>query len=84
MTSRLIQLTSQITSKMASPSNSPSRSNTPSDNTNAIPDAGPQEPDLPLTLASSMILTSLPRDAASALSAAGEFPKFAAAGEFHF
>ncbi|CZR51909.1 related to Ubiquitin-like protein ATG12 [Phialocephala subalpina] len=60
---------------MASPSNSPSRSNTPSDNTNAIPDAGPQEPDLPLTLASSMILTSLPRDAASALSAAGEFPK---------
>ncbi|KAE8453393.1 hypothetical protein EG329_010254 [Mollisiaceae sp. DMI_Dod_QoI] len=60
---------------MSSPADSPSRSSTPSDNTNAIPDAGPQEPDLPLTLASSMILTSLPRDAASALSAAGEFPK---------
>lgn len=63
-------------SKMSSPSSdSPSRSITSSDNMNAIPDDGPQEPDLPLTLASSMILTSLPRDAASALSAAGEFPK---------
>lgn len=62
-------------SNMSSSSESPSRSNTPSDNANAIPDAGPQEPDLPLTMASSMILTSLPRDAAAALSAAGDFPK---------
>jgi len=41
----------------------------------AIPDSESHDPDLPLTLASSIILTSLPRDAASALSSAGEFPK---------
>jgi ubiquitin-like protein ATG12 len=40
----------------------------------AIPDSEDREADLPLTLASSMILTSLPRDAASALAAAGNFP----------
>lgn len=57
---------------MSSPS--PSRSSTPSDNTNAIPDAPPQEPDLPLTMKSSMILTALPPDAATALSSASEFP----------
>ncbi|CAG8951184.1 hypothetical protein HYFRA_00007931 [Hymenoscyphus fraxineus] len=55
---------------MASPPSSPS----PPDPTNAIPDTA-QEPDLPLTMASSMILTHLPRDAASALSNAGDFPK---------
>jgi ubiquitin-like protein ATG12 len=42
---------------------------------NAIPDSAHNEPDLPLTMASSMVLTSLPRDAASALSTAGDFPK---------
>lgn len=47
----------------------------PSDGAAAgIPDSEFQDNDLPLTLASSMILTSLPRDAASALRAAGEFP----------
>ncbi|KAH7397829.1 ubiquitin-like autophagy protein Apg12 [Cadophora sp. MPI-SDFR-AT-0126] len=62
---------------MSSPSPSPSRSSTPADNTNnnAIPDSADHEPDIPLTLASSMILTSLPRDAATALATAGDFPK---------
>lgn len=46
----------------------------PSDPSPAIPDSEYNNTDLPLTLASSMILTSLPRDAASALSAAGNFP----------
>ncbi|TVY35259.1 Ubiquitin-like protein [Lachnellula subtilissima] len=46
-----------------------------SDPQSAIPDSSHNEPDLPLTMASSMILTSLPRDAASALSTAGDFPK---------
>lgn len=40
----------------------------------AIPDSHRHSPDLPLTLASSMILTSLPRDAAAALASAGSFP----------
>ncbi|KAF4632868.1 hypothetical protein G7Y89_g5261 [Cudoniella acicularis] len=44
-----------------------------SDNGNTIPDSA-QEPNLPLTMASSIILTQLPRDATSALAAAGEFP----------
>jgi len=39
-----------------------------------IPDSAYNDNDLPLTLASSMILTSLPHDAASALSSAGECP----------
>lgn len=56
-----------------SSSSSPSRANTPAEI--AIPDYATNEPDLPLTLASSMILTALPRDAASALSSAGEFAK---------
>jgi len=56
--------------KMSS-SSSPSRTDTP--NENAIPDYATEEPDLPLTLASSMILTALPRDAASALASAGGF-----------
>lgn len=43
-------------------------------NAAGIPDSEFQDNDLPLTLASSMILTSLPRDAASALRVAGEFP----------
>jgi len=62
---------------MSSPSPSPSRSSTPADNTsnNAIPDSADHDPDIPLTLASSMILTSLPRDAATALSTAGDLPK---------
>jgi ubiquitin-like protein ATG12 len=51
---------------------SPSSSKDPQ---TAIPDSADHEPDLPLTMASSMILTSLPRDAASALSTAGDFPK---------
>jgi ubiquitin-like protein ATG12 len=48
---------------------------TPADNNNAIPDSTSHDPDLPLTMASSMILTSLPRDAATALSTAAEFPR---------
>ncbi|KAL2069704.1 hypothetical protein VTL71DRAFT_14383 [Oculimacula yallundae] len=67
---------------MSSPSPTPSRSSTPSDPSNpnpnppttAIPDSR-HSPDIPLTLASSIILTSLPRSAASALSTAGDFPK---------
>ena len=56
-------------------STSPPLPNTPNDaNTAGIPDSEFQDNDLPLTLASSMILTSLPRDAASALRAAGDFP----------
>lgn len=39
-----------------------------------IPDSDYTDNDLPLTLASSMILTSLPRDTATALRNAGEFP----------
>jgi ubiquitin-like protein ATG12 len=39
-----------------------------------IPDSDYPDNDLPLTLASSMILTSLPRDTATALRTAGEFP----------
>ncbi len=61
--------------KMSSPSPNPSRSHTPSENQNAIPDSSSHDPDLPLTLASSMILTALPRNTASALAAAGDFPK---------
>jgi ubiquitin-like protein ATG12 len=38
-----------------------------------IPDSEYHDNDLPLTMASSLILTSLPRDAASALAAAGNF-----------
>ncbi|KAG4437644.1 Ubiquitin-like protein [Cadophora sp. M221] len=60
---------------MSSPSPTPSRSSTPADNNNAIPDSADHDPDIPLTLASSMVLTSLPRDAATALSTAGDFPK---------
>jgi len=41
----------------------------------AIPDSEFLDNDLPLTLASSIILTSLPRDAATALSSAGNFPQ---------
>ncbi len=68
--------TSAATSKMSSPSSpNPSRSNTPSENQNAIPDSSSHDPDLPLTLASSMILTALPRNTASALATAGDFPK---------
>ncbi|KAG0651586.1 Autophagy-related 12 [Hyphodiscus hymeniophilus] len=52
----------------------PSQIPSPADPSPAIPDSEYNETDLPLTLASSMILTSLPRDAASALSAAGNFP----------
>ena len=44
-----------------------------SDPSPAIPDSEFNDTDLPLTLASSMIITALPRDAASALSAAGNF-----------
>ena len=57
---------------MANPS--PSHTSPPSDLFSAIPDSEGNDADLPLTLASSMILTSLPRDAASALAAAGNFP----------
>ena len=57
------------------PSGSGSRPNTPADNSNAIPDSADHEPDLPLTMASSMIITHLPRDAAKALSSAADFPK---------
>ncbi|KAH8816150.1 ubiquitin-like protein ATG12 [Xylogone sp. PMI_703] len=46
----------------------------PTEPLNAIPDSGYNDPDLPLTLASSVILTSLPQDATSALASAGEFP----------
>lgn len=53
---------------------SPSHTPSLSDPSPAIPDSEFNETDLPLTLASSMILTSLPRDAASALAAAGNFP----------
>ncbi|PSS18421.1 hypothetical protein M430DRAFT_120893 [Amorphotheca resinae ATCC 22711] len=57
---------------------SPSRSSPPPPDAPTaaagIPDSEHLPNDLPLTLASSMILTSLPRDAASALRAAGEFP----------
>jgi ubiquitin-like protein ATG12 len=55
---------------------SPSATPAPSSNTFAIPDVPPTStsPDLPLTLASSLILTSLPQDAASALHSAGDFP----------
>ena len=61
--------------KMSSPLQTPSRTSTPTENANvnAIPDSSTTEPDLPLTMASSMILTALPRDAASALSSAGTF-----------
>lgn len=45
----------------------------PAENQDAIPDSE-QEPELPLTMASSMVLTALPRDASSALANAGEFP----------
>ena len=45
----------------------------PSD-TAGIPDSDLPDNDLPLTLASSMILTALPRDTATALRTAGEFP----------
>lgn len=53
----------------------PSRSNTPPDGANAvIPDSEFQDNDLPLTMAGSMILTTLPRNTATALSHAGAFP----------
>jgi ubiquitin-like protein ATG12 len=55
---------------MASPL-SPSEPTTPGA---AIPDSEYPDNDLPLTLASSMILTALPRDASTALASAGEFP----------
>ncbi|RFU35075.1 hypothetical protein B7463_g1188, partial [Scytalidium lignicola] len=52
-----------------------SRESTPSaEQPSAIPDSSYDHPDLPLTLASSIILTSLPQDATSALASAGEFP----------
>jgi ubiquitin-like protein ATG12 len=57
------------------PSSSGSRPSTPADNNSAIPDSADHEPDLPLTMASSMIITHLPRDAAKALSSAADFPK---------
>ncbi|PBP25682.1 ubiquitin-like autophagy protein Apg12 [Diplocarpon rosae] len=60
---------------MSSPSPTPPRPGTPANDTHAIPDSTDRDPDIPLTLASSMILTSLPRDAATALSSAGDFPK---------
>jgi len=41
---------------------------------NAIPDSDLPPDSLPLTLASSLILTQLPRDAASALASAASFP----------
>jgi ubiquitin-like protein ATG12 len=56
------------------PSSPDSRPGTPADNNNAIPDSAPHEPDLPLTMASSIILSALPRDATTALSTAAEFP----------
>ena len=43
-----------------------SRPGTPADNNNAIPDSASHEPDLPLTMASSVILSALPRDATTA------------------
>lgn len=46
----------------------------PSADAVGIPDSDYADNDLPLTLASSMILTSLPRDTAAALRTAGEFP----------
>ncbi|CZS96111.1 probable Ubiquitin-like protein ATG12 [Rhynchosporium graminicola] len=57
---------------MSSPSPTPSRSSTP--NPNTIPDSATHAPDIPLTLASSIILTSLPHSAASALQTALDFP----------
>jgi len=74
-TDLLLSRTVEHLAKMSA-SPEPSWSNTPNDGTNAaIPDSEYNETDLPLTLASSMILTSLPRDAATALSSAGEFPQ---------
>lgn len=55
--------------KMATSSPPPTDTNTP-----GIPDSEFIDNDLPLTLASSMILTRLPGDTASALRTAGEFP----------
>jgi ubiquitin-like protein ATG12 len=46
----------------------------PSTDAEGIPDSDYPDNDLPLTLASSMILTSLPRDTAAALLSAGQFP----------
>lgn len=46
----------------------------PSTDAEGIPDSDYADNDLPLTLASSMILTSLPRDTAAALLSAGQFP----------
>lgn len=47
---------------------------TDASNPAGIPDSDVVDNDLPLTLASSMILTSLPGDTATALRTAGEFP----------
>jgi ubiquitin-like protein ATG12 len=68
-TTNITPLKPPIAIRMSTPSPSPTP--TPSA---AIPDSDFQDNDLPLTMASSMILTSLPRDAASALSEAGNFP----------
>jgi len=40
-----------------------------------IPDDDEQAADLPLTMAASVVLTSLPRDAHEALEGAGELPQ---------
>ena len=69
---KLLQMPPPSSPAPPSPS---SRPGTPADNNNAIPDSASHEPDLPLTMASSVILSALPRDATTALSTAAEFPK---------
>jgi len=64
-------------------SSSPSRSSTPNqDKDVAIPDSDFPNDVLPLDMASSIMLTQLPRDAASALASAGEFPSAKVAVRF--
>ncbi|KAK6221959.1 Ubiquitin-like protein [Pestalotiopsis sp. IQ-011] len=52
----------------------PTRDDSPSPPPSPILDR-PASPELPLTMTASAILTSLPRDASSALASAGDFPQ---------
>ncbi|VBB80108.1 Putative Autophagy-related protein [Podospora comata] len=59
---------------------SPSPSRPTADDTNTSPPASPvleghDSPDLPLTMTASTVLMTLPRDATTALAAAGAFPQ---------
>lgn len=60
---------------MESPPQPAGEAQAPSPATSPIPDRSSPSPELPLTMTASAVLSSLPRDATSALAAAGQFPQ---------